>query len=220
MYDAVRLFATALHDLDRSQAINIRPLSCESEEPWPYVCITIWKMYFHYYLGQRLYMYLYFSSLSCWPQTTGYHADQLYEDGEYWCVTRERESEKVGTDKKIEAIQSIPMSAWNAKSVKNNNKLRLKMAWISCVALFSWESSKPWSWNKIVKSIQSLSAMLHVYVAYSTRRGRRSPLLAQETANLLQQYRFFRSNWESSFLLNPPPWKNTMTYIYSFAPCQ
>lgn len=35
MYDAVRLFAQALNDLDRSQAINIRPLSCEIEDPWP-----------------------------------------------------------------------------------------------------------------------------------------------------------------------------------------
>lgn len=36
MYDAVKLFATALHDLDRSQAINIRSLSCDSEDPWVY----------------------------------------------------------------------------------------------------------------------------------------------------------------------------------------
>ena len=36
MYDAVRLFASALHDLDKSQAISIRPLSCDKEEPWTY----------------------------------------------------------------------------------------------------------------------------------------------------------------------------------------
>lgn len=36
VYDAVRLFAKALHDLDQTQAISIRPISCETEEPWQY----------------------------------------------------------------------------------------------------------------------------------------------------------------------------------------
>ncbi|GBP84886.1 Glutamate receptor ionotropic, kainate 2 [Eumeta japonica] len=36
MYDAVHLFAKALHDLDTSQQIDIRPLSCESEDTWPH----------------------------------------------------------------------------------------------------------------------------------------------------------------------------------------
>jgi hypothetical protein len=34
MYDAVHLFARALHDLASSQRINIRPLSCESRDTW------------------------------------------------------------------------------------------------------------------------------------------------------------------------------------------
>lgn len=36
MYDAVRLFATALRDLqpDNGPKIQVRPLSCETEEPW------------------------------------------------------------------------------------------------------------------------------------------------------------------------------------------
>ncbi|KAI1307964.1 Glutamate receptor ionotropic, kainate 2 [Halotydeus destructor] len=34
MYDAVHLLAKALHDLDRSQAISIQSLSCDTEEPW------------------------------------------------------------------------------------------------------------------------------------------------------------------------------------------
>ncbi|GAB6022611.1 hypothetical protein CHUAL_006707 [Chamberlinius hualienensis] len=34
MFDAVYLFAKALHDLDSSQTITIKPLSCESESPW------------------------------------------------------------------------------------------------------------------------------------------------------------------------------------------
>ncbi|CAG2181873.1 unnamed protein product, partial [Oppiella nova] len=34
VYDAVRLFAKALHDLDQTQSISIRPISCETEEPW------------------------------------------------------------------------------------------------------------------------------------------------------------------------------------------
>lgn len=36
VYDAVRLFAKALHDLDQTQAINVRAVSCETEEPWQY----------------------------------------------------------------------------------------------------------------------------------------------------------------------------------------
>lgn len=34
IFDAVYLFAKALHDLDSSQHIHIKPLSCESEKPW------------------------------------------------------------------------------------------------------------------------------------------------------------------------------------------
>ena len=30
------MLATALHDLDRSQAITIKPVSCDKEEPWPF----------------------------------------------------------------------------------------------------------------------------------------------------------------------------------------
>lgn len=36
MYDAVHLFAKALHDLDTSQQIDIHPLSCDNQEPWPH----------------------------------------------------------------------------------------------------------------------------------------------------------------------------------------
>ncbi|XP_028173814.1 glutamate receptor ionotropic, kainate 2 isoform X4 [Ostrinia furnacalis] len=36
MYDAVHLFAKALHDLDTSQQIDVRPLSCEAEDTWPH----------------------------------------------------------------------------------------------------------------------------------------------------------------------------------------
>lgn len=34
MYDAVHLFAKALHDLDTSQQIDIHPLNCESQNTW------------------------------------------------------------------------------------------------------------------------------------------------------------------------------------------
>lgn len=34
MYDAVHLFAKALHDLDTSQQIDIQSLSCDSQETW------------------------------------------------------------------------------------------------------------------------------------------------------------------------------------------
>ena len=34
IYDAVHLFARALHDLDHSQDINTRPLSCDGSETW------------------------------------------------------------------------------------------------------------------------------------------------------------------------------------------
>ncbi|XP_045449891.1 glutamate receptor ionotropic, kainate 2 [Melitaea cinxia] len=36
MYDAVHLFSKALHDLDTSQQIDVRPLSCEAEDTWPH----------------------------------------------------------------------------------------------------------------------------------------------------------------------------------------
>ncbi|XP_052126881.1 glutamate receptor ionotropic, kainate 2 isoform X1 [Frankliniella occidentalis] len=36
MYDAVHLFAKALHDLDSSQRIDIKPLSCNSDDTWPH----------------------------------------------------------------------------------------------------------------------------------------------------------------------------------------
>ncbi|KAL4716150.1 hypothetical protein ACJJTC_013927 [Scirpophaga incertulas] len=36
MYDAVHLFAKALHDLDTSQQIDLKPLSCETEDTWPH----------------------------------------------------------------------------------------------------------------------------------------------------------------------------------------
>ncbi|XP_059486426.1 glutamate receptor ionotropic, kainate 2-like isoform X2 [Neocloeon triangulifer] len=36
MYDAVHLFARALHDLSSSQRINIKPLSCDKQETWPH----------------------------------------------------------------------------------------------------------------------------------------------------------------------------------------
>ncbi|RWS06259.1 glutamate receptor: ionotropic kainate 2-like protein 3, partial [Dinothrombium tinctorium] len=36
MYDSVKLLAKTLHDLDRSQPINVKPLSCDSEDPWQY----------------------------------------------------------------------------------------------------------------------------------------------------------------------------------------
>lgn len=34
IYDAVHLFAKALHDLDTSQQIDIQPLSCDGEDTW------------------------------------------------------------------------------------------------------------------------------------------------------------------------------------------
>ncbi len=34
IYDAVQLFAQALHDLDHSQDITTRPLSCDGTETW------------------------------------------------------------------------------------------------------------------------------------------------------------------------------------------
>ena len=34
IYDAVHLFAQALHDLDHSQEINTSPLSCDGSETW------------------------------------------------------------------------------------------------------------------------------------------------------------------------------------------
>jgi hypothetical protein len=34
MYDAVLLFARALHNFDQSQRITMRPLNCETEENW------------------------------------------------------------------------------------------------------------------------------------------------------------------------------------------
>lgn len=36
MYDAVHLFAKALHDLDTSQQIDIHPLSCDGQDTWPH----------------------------------------------------------------------------------------------------------------------------------------------------------------------------------------
>ncbi|PNF30864.1 Glutamate receptor ionotropic, kainate 2 [Cryptotermes secundus] len=36
MYDAVHLFAKALHDLDSSQRIDIKPLSCDAVDTWPH----------------------------------------------------------------------------------------------------------------------------------------------------------------------------------------
>jgi len=36
MYDAVHLFAKALHDLDSSQRIDIKPLNCDSADTWPH----------------------------------------------------------------------------------------------------------------------------------------------------------------------------------------
>lgn len=36
MYDAVLLFAKALHDLDTSQQIDIQPLSCDGQDTWPH----------------------------------------------------------------------------------------------------------------------------------------------------------------------------------------
>ncbi|KAJ8910748.1 hypothetical protein NQ315_017205, partial [Exocentrus adspersus] len=36
MYDAVHLFAKALHDLDTSQQIDIKPLSCDAVDFWPH----------------------------------------------------------------------------------------------------------------------------------------------------------------------------------------
>lgn len=36
MYDAVHLFAKALHDLDASQQMDIHPLSCDAQDTWPH----------------------------------------------------------------------------------------------------------------------------------------------------------------------------------------
>ncbi|KAI1298750.1 Glutamate receptor ionotropic, kainate 2 [Halotydeus destructor] len=36
IYDAVKLLATALQDLDQSQSIDVTPISCENGTPWPH----------------------------------------------------------------------------------------------------------------------------------------------------------------------------------------
>jgi len=36
MYDAVHLFTEALHALDSSQRIDIKPLSCDNVDTWPH----------------------------------------------------------------------------------------------------------------------------------------------------------------------------------------
>ncbi|KAK9880188.1 hypothetical protein WA026_010060 [Henosepilachna vigintioctopunctata] len=36
IYDAVHLFAKALHDLDTSQKIDIKPMSCDDSDTWPH----------------------------------------------------------------------------------------------------------------------------------------------------------------------------------------
>uniref|UniRef100_A0A336L6S2 CSON001092 protein n=1 Tax=Culicoides sonorensis TaxID=179676 RepID=A0A336L6S2_CULSO len=36
MFDAVHLFAKALHDLDASQQMDIHPLSCDAQDTWPH----------------------------------------------------------------------------------------------------------------------------------------------------------------------------------------
>jgi len=36
IYDAVKLLATALQDLDQSQSIDVSPVSCENGVPWPH----------------------------------------------------------------------------------------------------------------------------------------------------------------------------------------
>lgn len=49
MYDAVHLFAKALHDLDSSQRIDINPLSCDAVDTWPhgYSLINYMKIVSH-----------------------------------------------------------------------------------------------------------------------------------------------------------------------------
>ena len=36
IYDAVKLLATALQDLDQSQSVDVSPISCENGTPWPH----------------------------------------------------------------------------------------------------------------------------------------------------------------------------------------
>jgi len=52
VYDAVYLFAKALHVLDSSQTIDIRPLKCESNDAWQhgYSLINYMKMVIPFYL--------------------------------------------------------------------------------------------------------------------------------------------------------------------------
>lgn len=57
MYDAVHLFAKALHDLDTSQQIDIHPLSCDGQDTWPhgyslinYMKIVSKKLSYHIFL--------------------------------------------------------------------------------------------------------------------------------------------------------------------------
>lgn len=53
MYDAVHLFAKALHDLDTSQQIDIQPLSCDGQDTWPhgYSLINYMKIVSHIILS-------------------------------------------------------------------------------------------------------------------------------------------------------------------------
>ena len=62
IYDAVHLFAQALNDLDHSQEINTKPLSCDGSETWQHgnslvnymKLVTLW----HFHILYALYKYI------------------------------------------------------------------------------------------------------------------------------------------------------------------
>ena len=53
IYDAVHLFAQALHDLDHSQEINTSPLSCDGSETWQHgnSLVNYMKLVSNYWFG-------------------------------------------------------------------------------------------------------------------------------------------------------------------------
>ncbi|VVD06063.1 unnamed protein product [Leptidea sinapis] len=107
MYDAVHLFAKALHDLDTSQQIDVRPLSCEAEDTWPhgYSLINYMKISAPYCMRKEA-----SEKLTGNAQFEGYGIDLIHEiskvlgfnytfklapDGRYGSFNRETKEEQV-----------------------------------------------------------------------------------------------------------------------------
>ncbi|CAG9826299.1 unnamed protein product [Diabrotica balteata] len=76
MYDAVHLFAKALHDLDTSQQIDIKPLSCDAVDFWPhgYSLINYMKVSAPYVMLKET-----SEKLSGNAQFEGYAVDLIHE---------------------------------------------------------------------------------------------------------------------------------------------